>query len=142
MDKIIPTLTIKPKKPKKVKKKNNIKLEFLNKPEPIKKANTKGRGPDIKPRKLKDNKPIINNKKFIVDDNILKSKSVENINNVKKKLPKYKIPIEIQNIIDDKDYEKNQINKLNKILLNNEIIYTGISKNIINDIMNKNIYNK
>ena len=37
MDKIIPTLSIKPKKPRKVKKNNNKKLEFLNKPEIIEK---------------------------------------------------------------------------------------------------------
>ncbi len=56
MDKIIPTLTIKPKKQRKVKKSNNIKLEFLNKPEPIKKPKTKGRGPDKQLRKLRGNK--------------------------------------------------------------------------------------
>ena len=94
MNKVIPTLTIKPKKPRKIKKSNNIKLEFLNKPEPVVKAKTKGIGPDKQLRKIRE---------------VVRSNSVDEINN-RKNNDKQQILNDLK--ADDKYYDK--------LLLNNK----------------------
>ena len=94
MDKIIKDLTLKPhipkgsfKKPRKTKK-LTPSLQFLNKKENINVIKKK-RGPDLKPRKLRDPKPV---RSKSVDNNIEEYKEDEVLSPPKNEQIKIKKP--------------------------------------------------